>query len=226
LGINVIDDVDEHNPCLDRWQYLFYTICTMDADDDAIGLVRAHRWMGVTAQARRLKEAGCKRIFDLDKEARADMERIAGRRRALLVYAFLLASPDKTRGMWADFTASLERIEKRQGVVVDVGTGLDSTKEKRAAFLDVVRGQVRRHNQGEKSGENHPPGTPGRQQDKFSAGDRRLARDIWKDANTYPTWDSTRPALARLKATNTGRPFTVERAYKLWGARPRPKPKD
>lgn len=155
------------------------------------------------------------------------MEKIAGRRRTLLVYAFLLANPDKTRGMWSDFLGSLARIEARQGVVVDVGTGLDSTKEKRAAFLDVVRGQVRRHNQGGRAEEVGPKGKPGRQADRFSRGDLRLARDIWKDAETYPTWGSTRDALARLKAGSTGNPFTVERAYKMWGARPRPaKPKD
>jgi hypothetical protein len=198
----------------------------MDADDDAIGLVRAHRWASATAQAKRLKEAGCSKLFDLDTQDRKDMERIAGRRRVLLVYAFLLANPDRTRGMWADFAASLERIEARKGVVVDVGTGLDSTKEKRAAFLDVVRGQVRRHNQGEKSGENHPKGTPGRQKDAFSAGDLRKARDIWKgkDAlNLFPNWDAAADALHQIKATNTGRPFTKERAYLTWGARPKRK---
>jgi hypothetical protein len=202
----------------------------MSSDDDAIGFVRSHRWAGAAAQTKRLKEAGCSKVFDLDKQDRADMEKIAGRRRALLVYAFLLASPDKTRGMWADFLASLKRIEARQGVVVDVGTGLDSTKEKRAAFLDVVRGQVRRHNQGERPAEFGPKGKPGRQADKFSAGDIRKAREIWKgkDAVHYPDWPSADKALRQLKATNSGRPFTQERAYKMWGARPkRPvKPKD
>jgi hypothetical protein len=195
----------------------------MPVDDDAIGLVRAHRWASATAQTRRLKEAGCSRIFDLDKQARADMEKIAGRRRALLVYAFLLANPDKTRGMWADFLASLKRIEARQGVVVDVSTGLDSTKERRAAFLDVVRGQVRRHNQGERPEEPGPKGRPGRKGDKYSRGDWRLARTIWEDVKTYPTWDAAADALARIKAENTKRPFTKERAYLKWGARPKRK---
>jgi hypothetical protein len=197
----------------------------MSGEDDAIGFVRSHRWAGAAAQTKRLREAGCSKIFDLDKQARADMEKIAGRRRTLLVYAFLLANPDKTRGMWADFLGSLGRIEARQGVVVDVGTGLDSLQHK-AEFRAVVRDQVRRHNQGGRAEEPGPKGKPGRQEDEFSRGDRRLAREIWKDAETYPTWGSTRPALARLKATNTGRAFTVERAYKLWGARPKPKPKD
>jgi hypothetical protein len=192
----------------------------MPVDDEAIGLVRSHRWLSATGQAKRLKEAGCTRIFDLDKQARADMEKIAGRRQTLLVYAFLLANPDKTRGMWADFLGSLERIEKRLGVVVDVGTGLDSLQHK-AAFRAVVRDQVRRHNQGGRPEEPGPRGKPGRQEDEFRRGDRRLARAIWKDVETYPTWDSTRPALAGLKAMNTGNIFTVERAYKMWGARPK-----
>lgn len=197
----------------------------MPVDDDAIGLVRSHRWLSATGQAKRLREAGCSKIFDLDKQDRADMEKIAGRRRALLVYAFLLANPDKTRGMWADFMGSLERIEARDGVVVDMSTRLDS-KTTRAAFLDVVRGQVRRHNQGGRAEEPGPKGRPGRKGDEFSRGDWRLARLIWQDVETYPTWDAASDALARIKARNTGRPFTKERAYLKWGARPRRKPKD
>jgi hypothetical protein len=150
------------------------------------------------------------------------MERIAGRRRVLLVYAFLLAKPALTRGMWADFMASLERIMKRDGVVVDAATGLDSTKEKRAAFLDVVRGQVRRHNQGEQSEENIK-GKAGRPEAKYSRGDWRLAHTIWHDAENYPTWDAAKEALKRIKSTNTKESFSMARAHKMWNGRPKPK---
>lgn len=194
----------------------------MAVDDEAIGLVRAHRWASVAAQTRRLKEAGCSRIFDLDKQDRKDMERIAGRRVVRLVYAFLLASPAKTRGMWADFLGSLARIEARKGVVVDMSTRLDSATQ-RPAFLDIVRGQVRRHNQGEKSGENHPKGAPGRPEAQYSRGDWRLAYVIWHDPVAYPTWDAAKEALAKIKAANTKEPFSVARAHQKWNGRPKPK---
>jgi hypothetical protein len=193
----------------------------MEPEDDAIGLVRAHRWAGVTAQTRRLKEAGCTRIFDLDKQDRT-ASAVLGRRRVLLVYAFLLAKPALTRGMWADFLASLDRIEARKGVVVDVGTGLNSLQHK-AEFRAVIRDQVRRHNQGEKSGENHPKGAPGRPEAKYSRGDWRLAHTIWHDIKTYPTWDSAKEALARIRSSNTNEPFSVARAHKKWNGRPKPK---
>lgn len=194
----------------------------MAVDDEAIGLVRGHRWADTRAQTRRLKEAGCKRIFDLDKQNRADMERIAGRRAVRLVYAFLLANPDKTQGMWADFLGVLKRIEAREGVVIDVGTGLDS-KAHRAAFLDVTRGQVRRHNQGEKSADNHPKGTPGRKLVVFTQGQHRQARLIWKDVKTYPTYDAAERELAKIKSGEVG--FSVSRAFRKFGKRP-PKPND
>lgn len=192
----------------------------MDVDDEAIGLVRAHRWASAAVQKQRLRGVGCARIFDLDKEKRSDMERIAGRRRTLLVYAFLLANPDKTRGMLADLVGVLERIKARGGTVVDVDSGLSSEANEKA-FRAVVADQVRRHNQGDKSADNHPKGTPGRQEDEFSRGDLRLAHHIWHNPVDYPTWDSAAEALKRIKATNTGRPFTKERAHKKWGPRPK-----
>lgn len=190
------------------------------ADDDAIGFVRAHRWATVAVQTRRLKEAGCSRVFDLDKHDRDDMERLAGRRRVPLLYAFLLARPELSRGMWADFLASLSRIEARGGVVVDLDTGLGSDSK---AFRDVVRGEIRRHLQGESSADNARQGKSGREPDRFSRGDWRKAREIWKDVATYPTWDAAADALATIKAENTNRRFTKERAYLKWGARPRRK---
>jgi hypothetical protein len=192
----------------------------MDVEDDAIGLVRAHRWMGVTAQARRLKEAGCKRVFDLDKEARADMERIAGRRVVRLVYAFLLANPDKTRGMLADLAGALQRIKERGGTVVDLDSRLDSETNP-AAFKAVVADQVRRHNQGDKSADNHPKGTPGKPESVYSPGGWRKAHWIWKGkgAAQFPSWDAADAELRKIKATNTGEPFTADRAYKKWKGR-------
>ena len=188
----------------------------MPVDDDVIGLVRAHRWCpDVMAQARRLKEAGCTKIFKLAEQDRRDMERICGRRTVKLVYAFLLANPDKTRGMWADFMGSLERIEARSGAVVDLDSGLHS-KANRAAFLDVVAGQVRRHNQGEKA--HARKGKPGRQLVMFTAGQHRQARMIWRDVANYPTYDKAKAGLAGIKSGTVA--FSVTRAFRKWGKRP------
>lgn len=190
------------------------------ADDDAIGFVRAHRWATLAVQTRRVKEAGCSKVFDLDKQDRRDMERIAGRRRVVLLYAFLLARPELQRGILADFQASLKRITDRDGVVVDLDTGLDSTHK---LFLDVVRGEIRRHQQGEASADNARQGKSGRPEAVYSRGDWRLAHTIWHDIKTYPTWDAAAEALKRIKATNTKEPFSMARAHKKWNGRPKPK---
>jgi hypothetical protein len=192
----------------------------MLVDDEAIGLVRAHRWASVSAQTRRLKEAGCVKVFDLANYARADMERIAGRRTVKLVYAFLLASPDKTRGMWSDFLAALGRIDARKGVVVDVDSGLHS-EGNRAAFLDVVAGQVRRHNQGEKA--HTRKGKPGRQLVVFTRGQLRQARAVWKDVANFATYEAAERELAKIK-TAKGEKFSVSRAFRLWKGRPAKQP--
>lgn len=190
----------------------------MPVDDDAIGFVRDHRWLSVKAQTKQLREAGCSKIFDLDAHDRADMERIAGRRVVRLVYAFLLANPDKTRGMWADFMGSLERIEKRGGVVVDMSTRLDSATQ-RTAFLAVVRDQVRRHNQGETS--ETRKGKPGRKRVIFTAGQLRQARAIWKDIANFPTYRDAAAELRKIKGD--GGKFTEVRAFRLWRGRPKRK---
>ena len=191
----------------------------MPVDDDVIGLVRAHRWASVPAQTKRLKEAGCTRIFDLDQQNRRDLERVVSRRPVLLVFAFLLAEPERTRSMWADFLGSLERVEAKGGSVVDVDSNLDS-KAHPAAFRDVVAGQVRRHNQGERAHERK--GKPGRQLVVFTKGQIRQARDIWKDVANYPHYDDAKVALAKIVSAK-GEPFSQSRAFRRWKGRPKVK---
>lgn len=147
------------------------------------------------------------------------MERICGRRTVKLVYAFLLANPDKTRGMWADFLGSLARIEQRDGAVVDLDSGLHS-QANRAAFLDVVAGQVRRHNQGEKAHERK--GKPGRKLVVFTPGQVRQARTIWKDVVNFPTYDAAERELRKIKSGKAW--FSVSRAFRLWKGRPAKQP--
>jgi hypothetical protein len=192
----------------------------MAVDDEAIGLVRDHRWLNAKAQAKRLKEAGCSKIFDLDVQDRADMEKIAGRRVTCLVYAFLLANPDRTRGMLADLTGVLERIKARGGTVVDLDSRLDSETNP-AAFKAVVADQVRRHNQGE--GSNSRKGKPGRKLVVFTPGQLRQARAIWKDVENFPTYDAAKHELRKIKGD--GGFFSETRAFRMWRRRPKPKKK-
>jgi hypothetical protein len=187
----------------------------MPVDDDAIGLVREHRWLSAKAQTKQLREAGCIKIFDLDTQDRADMERLVGRRVVRLVYAFLLANPERTRGMLADLTGVLERIKARGGIVVDLDSRLDSETNP-AAFKAVVADQVRRHNQGEAS--NARKGKPGRKKREFSRGQYRLAHDIWADVKNYPNDDAVKAGLAKIKASD-GVGFSYTRAFRKWKGR-------
>jgi len=187
----------------------------MPVEDDAIGFVRDHRWLSAKAQTRQLREAGCSKVFDLDAQDRADMEKIAGRRVVRLVYAFLLANPDKTRGMLADLTGALERIKARGGTVVDLDSRLDSETNP-AAFKAVVADQVRRHNQGETS--NARKGKPGRKKRVFSPGQYKLAYEIWKDVKNYPNDDAVTDGLKKIKASD-GVGFSYTRAFRKWKGR-------
>ena len=187
----------------------------MPVDDEAIGLVRAHRWATVAAQTKRLKDAGCTRIFDLDQQSRRDVERVISRRPALLVFAFLLADPGRTRSAWTDFDGSLARIEAKGGSVVDVDSGLDS-KAHPAAFRAVVRDQIARNNQGENS--HARKGKPGRQLVVFTAGQYKQARAIWKDVTNYPNYNDAKAALANIKSGKVA--FSVSRAFRRWKGRP------
>jgi hypothetical protein len=187
----------------------------MPVDDEAIGLVRDHRWLSVKAQSKQLKEAGCTRIFDLDSQDRRDMVKIAGRRTTALVYAFLLANPERTRGMLADLMGVLDQIKASGGAVLDMDSGLNSAINEKA-FRAVVADQVRRHNQGETSSARK--GKPGRKKRVFSRGQLRLAYDVWSDVKNYPNDDAVKAGLAKIKASD-GVGFSYTRAFRKWKGR-------
>ena len=146
------------------------------------------------------------------------MEKIAGRRVVRLVYAFLLANPDRTRGMLADLMGVLERIKARGGAVVDLDSRLDSETNP-AAFKAVVADQVRRHNQGDAS--NARRGKPGRKRVMFTPGQLRQARAIWKDVENFATYDAAKHELRKIKGD--GGRFSETRAFRLWKRRPKRK---
>lgn len=194
----------------------------MPVDEDRpIGFVRDHRWVEAQAQRAKLKAAKCVAIHDLDKADRADMVRIGGMRPVLLVHAFLLAEQDRTRSMLADFMRTLGGIEKRGGYVVDLGSGLNS-RDNRAEFLDVVRGQVRRSQQGEQSAENARKGKSGQKPIEFSAGQYKQARVIWRDVKNFPTYDAAKAGLKAIKGQRGKAKvaFSLWRAFRKFGPRP------
>jgi hypothetical protein len=197
----------------------------MSVDDDAVGLVRHHRWAKVEVQQVRLKEDGCRAIIDLGTTKREEVLRLLrDGRTGKLLYAFLLVDPKRKRKLFEDFRAVLAKIEARGGVVKDVFTGLDNAdKARRAALLDVVRGQARRHLQGAKWAEEPMRHKPGRRPQEFTAEQLAAAKAIWRDRIEYPTWKATDGALEQIRSKKD-RPFTRHRAHDLWGPR-QPKPK-
>jgi hypothetical protein len=192
----------------------------MSVDDDAVGLVRHHRWAKVEFQQARLKEDGCRGIIDLDKTKREEVLRLLrDGRMGKLLYAFLLANPKRTRKVYEDFRDTLAKIEARGGSIKDVSTGLDTTdKTRRTALLDVVRGQARRHLQGAKSVENGRNHKPGRKKQDYTPEQLTEAKAIWRDLVEYPTWPAAREALKQIKSTK-GVPFSTDRARRLWKLR-------
>ena len=197
----------------------------MSGDEDAVGLVRHHRWAKIEVQQDRLEEDGCRAIIDLDKTKREEvLQLLRDGRTGKLLYAFLLVDPKRKRKLFEDFRAVLAKIETRGGIIKDVFTGLDNTdKARRAALLDVVRGQARRHLQGAKWAEEPMRHKPGRRPQEFTAEQLAAAKAIWRDRIEYPTWKATDDALKQIKSKKD-KPFTRARAHRLWGHR-QPKPK-
>lgn len=190
----------------------------MAVETDLVGVVREHRWASIAAQTKRLKEAGCTKVFDLSKVDRQDIERLARPERVLcLLFAFLLARKRKG-GMMADFEGCLARIEKRNGSVRDVSTGLTSNGEARASFLAVVKDQARRSQQGLHAAEKGRL-KKGRPHEDYSAQQYADAKAIWRDRVEYPDERrDAKPALAAIQSTS-GTPFSVARARRKWGKR-------
>ena len=150
------------------------------------------------------------------------MERIGQDKPVLLLHAFLLAEQDRTRSMLADFMRALGEIERRGGHVVDVSTGLNS-KDNKAEFLDVVRGQVRRSQQGEKSADNARKGKSGQLPVVFTAGQYKQARVIWRDVVNFSNYDKAEREMKKIKGQRGKEKvaFSLSRAFRKFGRRPK-----
>jgi hypothetical protein len=197
------------------------------SNDDTIGVVRAHRWVNPTEQARRLEADGCRIIVSLEGGkhklvTRDELLRLARTGTVLkFVHAMLLANV-KARGakaIRADYRKWEKRfVEERGAVVKDLESGLTTEQPgHRKAIVALTDDLIARHAQGFKSAaiSTARKGTP---QADFEPSHFKEAKAIWRNVKDYPTWPDTVAPLAEIVSPN-GQKFTTARAYKLFGKR-------
>ena len=187
--------------------------------EDAIGVIRKHRWMSNEVQTEKLKADGCRVIVSLDSTDRTQLARMIRERTVIkAAYAFFLVDPRK-RGvnrMVADYNKFAEQLahlpRKCRGIIKDVESGfLADTPAQRKAMLAVVREQCAKHHKGQKSAGNLPRGG---QPKVFSEAQMTKAELAWRNVSRFPEWENvTRYYDEEIPG------FTVWRAHKLWGPR-------
>jgi hypothetical protein len=182
--------------------------------EDAIGVVRAHRWATLQEQRERLKADGCRVVIDLGETSR-DAVLVMVREGTVLkaAFAFLLAERKGATAGLADYHRFAERLAKLPrgcwGYVKDLETGLvASTPGTRKAMLAVVKDQLARHGKGLRSAAN---GKRGGQLRTFATIEMERAEAVWGNTKKYPTWEDAAKALPKG--------FSVWRAHKLWKGR-------
>lgn len=185
--------------------------------EDAIGVVRKHRWLPIEAQRELLQGDGCRVIVDLDSTPR-DWFYTAIRERTIIKAAFacLLTPRQSVRAGLVDYKRFAERIAKLPrkcvGVVKDLDTGLVADSPgARKAMLSVVREQLMRSGRGLAISEGMRRGPKA-----FTMTDlvRAKGEAIWRNVRKYPTWDDVEPALKELDKR-----LTRWRAHREWGPR-------
>jgi hypothetical protein len=198
---------------LDSLVNLIYCFVQM-TDEDAIGVVRAHRWATLAEQRQRLKADGCRVVIDLGETPRdALLPMIREGTVVKAAYAFLLAERKGATAGLADYHRLAERLAKLPrgcvGWVKDLETGLVAhTPGTRKAMLAVVKDQLARHGKGLRSAEN---GKRGGQLRTFTETQMAKAEAVWNNVKRYPTWEDAAKALPEG--------FSVWRAHKLWQGR-------
>lgn len=184
------------------------------SSEDAIGVVRAHRWATLAEQRERLKADGCRVVIELGDTPR---EAVLGMVREGTVlkaaFAFLLAERKGASAGLADYHRFAERLAKLPrgcvGWVKDLETGLvANTPGTRKAMLAVVKDQLARHGKGLRSAEN---GKRGGQLKTFTETEMAKAEAVWNNTKKYPTWQDAAKALPKG--------FSVWRAHSLWQGR-------
>jgi hypothetical protein len=194
---------------------------------DTIGVVRAHRWVNPTEQARRLEADGCRIIVSLDggkaKQVTFDeLVRLARNGTVLkFVHAMYLADVRK-RGAKA-IRASYRAREKKlidgcAAIIKDLDSGLTTEQTgHRKAMVALTDDLIARHAQGAKSAA-ISEARKGKPQADFTPRQYQDAKAIWRNTKDYPTWPDTKAPLAEIVSPN-GQKFTTARAYQKWQGR-------
>lgn len=187
--------------------------------EDAIGVIRKHRWMQNDVQTEKLKADGCRVVVNLDKTDRDQLVRMIRERTVIkAVYAFFLVDPRK-RGvirMTNDYSKLVEKLANLprdcHAYIKDVDSGfLAETPPQRKAMLAVVQAQCAKHHKGAKSATNLPRGG---QPKVFSEAQYIKAELAWRNTSRYPEWEHvTRYYDEEIPG------FTIWRAHKMWGPR-------
>lgn len=187
--------------------------------EDAIGVVRKHRWAPISAQRQRLEEDGCRVIVDLDSTPR-DWLYAAIREGTVIkaAYAMLLtpSSFGAVRGLafFKTFSAALAKLPRGCfGYVKDLETGLIAdTPGTRKAMLAIVKDQLARSGKGRRSAEN---GKRGRVPLALTKLQDAEGKGIWLDRRRFPEW---KDAETELRA-QVHKDLTRWQAHRRWGPR-------
>lgn len=201
--------------------------------EDAIGVVRSHRWATLEDQRLRLKADGVRVIVDLGTTPRDHLLsaiRDGAGTVFKLAYAFLLTDPNKgaVRALadyrkfackMASYAREYRKVGGAKGTMVvhgyvkDLDTGLvASTPGTRKAMLAVVKEQLAKHGKGKRSADN---GTHGRKAIVLNELQDAKGKAIWLDRRRFPEWaDAERELSEKVR-----KGITRWRAHKLWGPR-------
>lgn len=200
--------------------------------EDAIGVVRAHRWATLEEQRSRLKADGVRTIIDLGTTPRDNLLssiRDGAGTVFKLAYAFLLTDPNKgAKRALADYKAFACKMARHvheyskpggskakaavHGYVKDLDTGLvANTPGTRKAMLLVVKEQLAKHGKGRRSADN---GKRGRKAVVLDELQKAKGEAIWRNP-AYGNWDA---ATAELKK-RVHKGLTKWAANRIWKAR-------
>ncbi len=186
--------------------------------EDAIGVMRKHRWASLDAQRRALQEDGCRVIIDLESTPR-DWLFTAIRDFTVIKAAFacLLTPRQSVRAGLTDYARFVDKIAKLPrgcvGAVKDLDTGLVADSPgTRKAMLSVVREQLMRSNRGLAASESARRGPKALTLDRLQ---EAKAEAIWRNVLKYPRWEDVEPALQK----HIHKSFTRWRAHRMFGPR-------
>ena len=190
--------------------------------EDAIGVVRKHRWAPLDVQRQRLQDDGCRVIVDLDKTER-DWLFTAIRERTTIkaLHACFLTARRGVRAGLTDYAAFADKIAKLPrgcvGVIKDLDTGLIADSPgTRKAMLSVVREQLMRSHRGLAASESARRGPKAVVLTELQ---KARAEAIWRNVSRYPTWDDAERALQEQVHES----FTRWRANRMWPGDRKPK---